>query len=199
MEFLDELQKLWISTPDDRPAPDAPTRAERVYARLRGLFSEEQIIAEISQFLRRMISIMSVDKAPSRPDITRSICCLFLISDPHGIRISPRLVQDIVRVFPISIWYRVVIPVVEVYLSRAELLEALISGLREGSHPAIVENCLQGVRMYARFASTDDDPERLRDLVSRIAPLIARYTNDSHADIARYAARAQVALAAYLR
>jgi hypothetical protein len=198
MEILDELHRLWDSTRDSHSATDASTKAERVYSRLRELFSEEQIINEITRFLNRIISLMSVDKAPDRPDIGRCTICLALISDPRGVRISSRLARDIARVFPISIWYRAVMPVVKAYLSRADLLEALIIGLRGESHPATIENCLQAVRMYAHSARKDDDPERVRDLVTRIAPLIERYKQDVRADIARYAARADVALRAYL-
>jgi hypothetical protein len=53
------------------------------------------------------------------------------------------------------------------------------------------------LNMYARFARRDGAPERLRNLISQITPLIAKYAHDSDVNVARRAARAENALKEY--
>jgi hypothetical protein len=203
MGALDTILMLWSSTPASAAADDSYIRAVSMNAgevavRLLRSFPATQIVDEISHFLAEIVAVMETDGVPDRRRVFLCSCCLELISDAHGIRVPVDLVQDIVRTFPISIWYRSVTRVVTAYLSRADLLEALIKGLSGDPHLAIVENCLQGFRMYAKFAHRDDDARRLATLRQQIAPLIDGYITDARVDIARYAERAKTAFPMYV-
>ena len=199
MNVLDELQELW-SAPPDRGASgrvfprDSSTKAEEIHGRLLESFFEDQIVNETSEFLNRMTDLVGAGKAPSRQDRLRCAACLELVSNSRGSRIAVRLVQDIVRSFPITLWSREVARIITAYLNREELLEALIAGLTAEDRPEMVQNCLRGVNLYARFARRDSASERLRSLVSQIAPIVAKYAHDDDVDVARRAARAEKAL-----
>ena len=198
MSVLDTLLKLWNSSAtDDHYDRNESLKPAEILEQLQKAFPTEQIVAEISQSLGEMVALMSSDEVPSRRDIFLGACCLSLIADPQGVRVPLPLVQDIVRTFPMSIWYRALIPVVSRYLSRADLLEALIKNLSGTARPSLVENALQGVRMYGKFARKDDDPRRLIDLKNKIAPLIERYLHHQRIDFARHAERAPAALQQY--
>jgi hypothetical protein len=202
MNVLDKLQELW-SAPPDRSASgrvfprDSSSKVEEIHGRLLESFSEEQIVNEISEFLSRMTALVGSYKAPSRQERLRCAACLELVSSPRGTRIPLRLVQDIVRSFPITIWSRDVARAIAAYLNREELLEALIAGLTAEDRPEMVQDCLRGVNLYARFARWDGASERLRNLVSQITPIVAKYVRYDDANIARRAARAEKALKEY--
>lgn len=202
MDVLDALLGLWNSSPDSVATGGRYTRsalkAPEVVVRLRRNFPETRIVEEISRFLAEMAALMESDGIPDRRDIFLCSCCLTLISDPDGVRVPLSLVQNLVRSFPISIWYRSMTRVVASYLSRADLLAALIRGLSVDAPPVVIENCLQGVRMYAKFALHKDDPAHLDSLKRQIAPLIEGYVSDPRSDIVRYAQRAKAALGVYV-
>jgi hypothetical protein len=202
MNVLDKLQELW-SAPRKRSASgrllprDSSTKAEAMHGRLLESFSEEQIVNEVTEFLSRMIELAGADKVPSREDRLRCAACLELVSGPRGIRIPVRPVQDMVRTFPITIWALEVARLITTYLNREELLEALIAGLTAEDRPEMVQNSLRAVKFYARFARRDGSSERLRSLVSQIAPIVAKYACDRDVKVARSAARGEKALEEY--
>jgi hypothetical protein len=201
VSVLDKLQELW-SAPEPgasgRVFPQiSSTKAEEIHGRLLESFSEEQIVNETTEFLSRMTALLGADKTPTRQDRLRCAACLELVSNPRGIRIRVRLVQDIVRSFPITLWSREVARLIAVYLNREELLEALITGLTVEDRPKMVQNCLRGIKMYARFAHRGGASERLRSLVSQITPIVAKYALDGDVHLARRAARAEKALKEY--
>jgi hypothetical protein len=200
MDVLQAILALWRAVPDLGHNNEHYHRNEslppgEIVVRLLRTFPRDQIVREISRFLEEMSALMETFKAPDRRSMFLCDCCLLLISDQDGLRVPAAVVKQVIRSFPISIWYRRLTRVVPVYLSRADLLETLADGLSD-PRPATLESCLEGIRMYAKFARREDNPERLESAERRIAPLIDRYRSDERAHIARSAERSKQALAA---
>src|SRR6516162_3685126 len=135
--ILEKMVAVWNIPRDQRPPPRAmdvdyvqsELSAAAVHQVLLKEFTETAIRTAVVELLERIGDCYEHGVVPSRLDRFLCQCCLGLASREGGVEVPKGLVQRLVRSLPTPGWYYPVGHLVRDYLTRSELLEALLSGL----------------------------------------------------------------------
>jgi hypothetical protein len=192
-KVLDRLTTLWNVPSPARPPNAPPVRLYRdrtvsaaaVYTTLLQEFREPEIRTAVSSFLMSIVAKYEQDAIPDKDEQFLTGCCLELIAEPDGLRVDKALVQGIVCVFPTSIWYNSIEKLVGRYLSRSDLLAAIIERTTRPSHPEIVLNCLAAFGLYVGATLPDQHAHPAADLLAAFRKRLNEINRGADAETAR--------------
>jgi len=175
-------------------------------------FGDSEIRNVVVSVLEARCAANELDQNPTQSDTYLATCCLRLVLindgvDPDrllenrprnqseldalidikdGIVIPKALVQSVVRSFPSTYYYSVVRQLIRRYLTDLETLTALTAGLASESR-FIGPLCVEGLRLYAGYATRDPHRERFaavtRETHRRIDSLAEATEDDFKADV----------------
>jgi hypothetical protein len=142
-------------------------KPEDVLRSLRAEFSESEIEAAVSSALDAMIATYEHGAGPDRRSAFLADCCLALAASENGVPLSKERAMAIVRSFPSVGWYKPVGDLIRKQLNAAEVLKALLSGVRNGGD-VVRMSCLEGLRLYRGIAEKPVDARRLCELAIEV-------------------------------
>lgn len=202
--ILEQLIVLWRKPPTDQEnaaqdyTRDHTLTAKEIHSNLLRDFSEDEIVDQAVQFFEEMVAIHQRHAAPNRRDIYLLECLLVLSTEEGGIQLPLATTQKIVKVIPLSIWYRLIKKLVAKKLTRSELLAAFLEGISQKEPRDVLENCLAGIGMYQKLTQREADPADSVRLVEQLRPLVTQLKEDNRRDISMFAKKAETQLQSYL-
>jgi hypothetical protein len=193
-EVLAEMASMWGPRPDGSVtanyARNGAVKAADVRRALAAKYGDRRLRDEVLSFLDHMCNVFEKGEIGDRRQSFVCDCALGMITDDDGIEAPIAVVQRIVRVFLVPMWYFPVGNLIGRYLTLTQLLETLMAGIENPTFPDELENCLTGFRLYLGKARPDVDAhsrplvprylERLRELERSDDAEIARLAHDAH-------------------
>ena len=164
--ILERLTSAWNIPLQERPKDAPPVRLYRdrtvpaavIYEALLREFRGADISVAIADFLASIAGKYERDAVPDQDELFLADCCIQLILQVDRLRVEKELIERIVRVFPTLGWDYHVGLLVARYLTKSELLRALLEGMVRPPHPYVVKDCLDAVRLYSKGARMDPRP-----------------------------------------
>jgi hypothetical protein len=204
-DVLNEMASLWnirSGRPDSAIANHADDRrntslkAADVRQALTARFDEKELRDQILRFLAHLCDVYERDQAPPRPERHICDCALAMGTEEGGVKLPLELAQRIVRAFPPAIWHFPIGKLISRYLTFSQLLESLLNGIVNPPHPAAMEDCLTGFRLYLGRAKPDEGPQRKR-LLDSVLKELEKLARSDDPEIIRLAENARQSLQHY--
>lgn len=183
---LETIERIWPrgGTEWRRGAASPP---EQVLQQLRSEYTEEDLRVAITKLLLDVAATYDRMDAPAKRDSFLADCSLELIAVDQGVAVDARLLQHILRSYPVSIWYRPLLRVVP-KLSVVQFFEGLLQGLQSGQ-PEVLYNSLAALQLLQKHPKDTGEPERSGAVVAALRERLAELENHSNIDISERARR----------
>jgi hypothetical protein len=178
-KILDEIACLWNKPPDERKVGtkdiqyfrDWQIEPDDVLRRLRATFSESEIEAAVTSAVEVVIATYERGAVPDKRSTFLAGCCLSLATAENGVSLTKAMARAAVRSLASVYWYQPVGDLVRKQLNAADVLEALLSGLRKGCD-TVRMSCLEGLRLYRGIAKKPVEPNRLGELAIEVQRVV---------------------------
>jgi hypothetical protein len=193
-KILNEIVRLWNQPPALRPIgtkhieyyPDWGVEPEDVLRSLRAAFSESEIEGAVSSALDTVIATEGRRAVPDPRTMFLADRCLALTASENGVSLSKERAMAVVRSLAPVGWYKPVGNLIRKQLNAAEVLEALLSGLRNAGD-SLRMSCLEGLRLYRGIANKPADTNRLRELADEVQRVVESMTSDESPAVREFA------------
>jgi hypothetical protein len=178
-KILDEIACLWNQPPEERQIGardtdyyrDWAVKPEDVLRDLRAKFSGSEIEGAVSSALDEVIATCERGAVPERRSTFLADCCLALTAIEDGVPLSKERAMAVVSSLTSAYWYQPVGDLISKHLNAAEVLEALLSGLRKRCD-VVRMSCLEGLRLYRGVAKKPEDAHRLSELTEEVQRVV---------------------------